>query len=441
MQALDVWMNGQFVGTWIQGDRRSSKFQYDADWIKSAYARPLSNALPMSTVDGVVTGQEVTDYFDNLLPDSVDIRKRIQSRFKTQSTEAFNLLEAIGRDCVGAVQLLPIGEIPAAFDEVRGQPLSDVEISQLLIAASSGRTLGQSFDEASFRISIAGAQEKTALLRVREQWLRPLGSTPTTHILKLPLGLIGGEQRFDMTDSIENEWLCAQIFKKLGFNIANTEIADFDGTKALLVERFDRKWVDDGKWIARIPQEDFCQVFGLPSEMKYEDHGGPSIDKIMSYLTASMSAHNDRLHFIKTQFVFWLLAATDGHAKNFSVSIQPGGVFQLTPLYDVLSAWPIIGNERNKLPYKKAKLAMAIRSKNTHYKISEIYPRHWKEFCAKLGVPEAFDEMYRIASNIVPAIEEIAKSLPEQFPMQLIESIKHGTAEHATRFLGMEEAI
>lgn len=441
MQALNVWMNGKLVGNWTPGNRRSSKFQYDADWIKSEYARPLSNALPMSTVDGIITGQEVTNYFDNLLPDSVDIRKRIQSSFKTQSIEAFNLLEAIGRDCVGAVQLLPLGERPAAFDVVRGQPLSDAQISQILIAASSGRTLGQSFDEESFRISIAGAQEKTALLRVKEQWLSPLGSTPTTHILKLPLGLIGGEQRFDMTDSIENEWLCAQTLKKLGFNIANTEVGNFDGTKALVVERFDRKWMDANKWIARIPQEDFCQVFGLPSEMKYEDHGGPSIEKIMSYLTASMSAQDDRLHFIKTQFVFWLLAATDGHAKNFSVSIQPGGAFQLTPLYDVLSAWPIIGSERNQLPYKKAKLAMAIRTKNAHYKISEIYPRHWKEVCAKLGVPEAFDEMYTIASNIVPAIDEIAKSLPEQFPMQLIESIKRGVSEHATRFLSMEEAV
>jgi len=441
MQALNVWMNGQFVGTWTQGNRRSSKFQYDAHWIKSAYARPLSNALPMNTVDGVVTGQEVTDYFDNLLPDSVDIRKRIQSSFKTKSTDAFNLLEAIGRDCVGAVQLLPLGERPAAFDAVQGVPLNDTEISQILIASSSGRALGQNVDEESFRISIAGAQEKTALLRVKEQWLRPLGATPTTHILKLPLGLIGGEQRFDMTDSIENEWLCAQIFKKLGFNIANTEIGNFDGTKALVVERFDRKWMADDKWIARIPQEDFCQVFGLPSEKKYEDDGGPSIERIMSHLTASERAQEDRLHFIKTQFVFWLLAATDGHAKNFSVSIQSGGAFQLTPLYDVLSAWPIIGNQRNQLPYQKARLAMAIRSKNTHYKISEIYPRHWKEFCIKLGVPEAFDEMYHIASRIVAAIEEIEKVLPAKFPMQLIASIKSGVSEHSSRFLSMEEAV
>lgn len=441
MQALNVWMNGQFVGTWTQGNRRSSKFQYDAHWIKSAYARPLSNALPMNTVDGVVTGQEVTDYFDNLLPDSVDIRKRIQSSFKTKSTDAFNLLEAIGRDCVGAVQLLPIDESPAAFDAVQGVPLNDTEISQILIASSSGRVLGQNVDEESFRISIAGAQEKTALLRVKEQWLRPLGATPTTHILKLPLGLIGGEQRFDMTDSIENEWLCAQIFKKLGFNIANTEIGNFDGTKALVVERFDRKWMGDDKWIARIPQEDFCQVFGLPSEKKYEDDGGPSIERIMSHLTASERAQEDRLHFIKTQFVFWLLAATDGHAKNFSVSIQSGGAFKLTPLYDVLSAWPIIGNQRNQLPYQKARLAMAIRSKNTHYKISEIYPRHWKEFCIKLGVPEAFDEMYHIASRIVAAIEEIEKVLPAKFPMQLIASIMSGVSEHSSRFLSMEEAI
>ena len=45
-----------------------------------------------------------------------------------------------------------------------------------------------------FRISIAGAQEKTAFLRHQGKWCRPIGSTPTTHIFKLPLGLVGNRQ-------------------------------------------------------------------------------------------------------------------------------------------------------------------------------------------------------------------------------------------------------
>ncbi len=433
-QALNVWMNGILVGQWSQGSRGSNAFQYDAAWINSEYARPLSNSIPIIPSHPIVNGEVVSHYFDNLLPDSAEIRNRIQSKFRTGSTATIELLQAIGRDCVGAVQILPTNETPIDVQQISSSPLNDRQVAELLIANSAGRVLGQELDDDYFRISIAGAQEKTALLKINGEWHLPHGSTPTTHILKLPLGLIGGERRFDMTTSIENEWLCAKILEKLDFNVAQTEIATFDGVKALVVKRFDRKWVDNNTWIARIPQEDFCQVFGLPNTKKYEADGGPSIAKIMQHLAASQFAEEDRLHFIKTQFMFWLLAASDGHAKNFSVAINEGGQFQLTPLYDVLSAWPIIGNQPNQIPYQRAKLAMAIRTRNAHYNFDEIARRHWQEFTRKLGVPNAFDEMQHIADKIIEKIDSIYEELPDVFPVALIDNIKSGVEKHVSRF-------
>lgn len=433
-QALNVWMNGILVGQWSHGSRGSDTFQYDPAWINSEYARPLSNSIPIIPSHPIVKGDVVTHYFDNLLPDSAEIRNRIQSKFRTGSTATIELLQAIGRDCVGAVQMLPIGEMPHGVHQVSSSPINDKQVAELLRANSSGRVLGQELDDDYFRISIAGAQEKTALLKVNGAWHLPHGATPTTHILKLPLGLIGGERRFDMTSSIENEWLCAKILEKLDFNVAQTEIATFEDVKALVVKRFDRKWVDNNTWIARIPQEDFCQVFGLPNTKKYEADGGPGIAKIMQYLAASQFADEDRLHFIKTQFVFWLLAASDGHAKNFSVAINEGSNFQLTPLYDVLSAWPIIGNQTNQIPYQKAKLAMAIRTRNAHYNFDEIARRHWQEFTRKLGVPHAFEEMQQLADKVIEKIDSIYAELPDGFPVALIESIKSGVEKHVSRF-------
>lgn len=432
--ALNVWMNGILVGQWSQGSRGSNTFQYDPAWINSEYARPLSNSIPITPSHPIVKGSVVAHYFDNLLPDSAEIRNRIQSKFKTGSTTTIELLQAIGRDCVGAVQILPTNETPIDVQQISSSPLNDRQIADRLIANSAGRVLGQEIDEDYFRISIAGAQEKTALLKINGKWHLPHGSTPTTHILKLPLGLIGGERRFDMSTSIENEWLCAKILEKLDFNVAQTEIATFEETKVLVVKRFDRKWVDNNTWIARIPQEDFCQVFGLPNTKKYEVDGGPGITKIMQYLTASQFAEEDRLHFIKTQFMFWLLAASDGHAKNFSVSINEGGYFQLTPLYDVLSAWPIIGNQPNQIPYQKAKLAMAIRTKNAHYRFDDITRRHWQEFTRKLGVPYAFEEMTHLADTVIESINSIYAELPDDFPAPLIENIKSGVEKHVSRF-------
>ena len=116
MPSLGVWMNGQRVGTWSTGKSEASTFNYDAAWTNSEFFRALSLSIPV-TADLEVRGPNVTYYFDNLLPDNPDIRKRIGTRFKVR-TDAFDLLTAIGRDCVGAVQLLPPDTVPEGWDRI-----------------------------------------------------------------------------------------------------------------------------------------------------------------------------------------------------------------------------------------------------------------------------------------------------------------------------------
>lgn len=72
-------------------------------------------------------------------------------------------------------------------------------------------------------------------------------------------------------------------------------------------------------WIARLPQEDLCQASGLPPIQKYEADGGPSIEDVLQILAGSESPEVDRADFVLAQLAFWLLAATDGHAKNISI--------------------------------------------------------------------------------------------------------------------------
>jgi len=367
-------MNGLRVGTWSIL-RNLHVLAYDPAWIESPAGRPLSLSLPFTPRNEPIRGARVEYYFDNLLPDAASIRSRIRTKFATSSTEAFDLLQAIGRDCVGAVQLLPDGETPIGFDRIDAEPLSDRRVEELIAGSlSPARILGQD-DESDFRISLAGAQEKTALLFHEGRWCRPRGATPTTHILKLPLGLIGHLQ-MDMQGSAENEWLCSRLMQSLGLNTARCEILEFGKRKVLAVERFDRRLQRSG-WIARLPQEDFCQALGLPSTMKYESDGGPGMRDILRVLDASLAPSEDKRAFLKAQMVFWLLAATDGHAKNFSIFIERGGSHRLTPFYDILSAWPIIGRGPNRLDARKAKLAMAVRSSSAHWKMSELKTRSW----------------------------------------------------------------
>ena len=236
---LAVWMNAERVGTWTLGSNNSHTFTYEESWLVSPASRPLSLSMPLQPAAIPYRDDLVESFFDNLLPDSREIRRRIQTRFHAASTQAFDLLSEIGRDCVGAVQLLPLNQAPVGLNRIDSQMLSEAEIAHLLRSTPGDAFLGQhGYDE--FRISLAGAQEKTALLWHKGAWHRPLGATPTTHIFKLPLARVGNMQA-DFSTSVENEWLCTQIVASYGLPVANCEIASFEDQKALIVERFDRR--------------------------------------------------------------------------------------------------------------------------------------------------------------------------------------------------------
>ncbi len=427
-------MNGVLVGHW-RHDAAGEAFCYDESWLTNEFCRPLSLSLPLSSGTDWVTKSAVASFFANLLPDNAAILKRIAARYRADSTEAFDLLAQIGRDCVGAVQLLPPGQPPTGVMKISGDPMTEEAIAEHLSRVTTTKTLGGQLDEDDLRISIAGAQEKTALLQYRGQWLEPRGTTPTTHIIKLPLGMIAGG-KIDFRDSVENEWLCLELARACGFSAAHAEVQVFGPHKTLVIERFDRRLLDDEgiPWLARLPQEDFCQVKGVPPDAKYEDHGGPGMRDILDILRGSEDPLVDRAGFLAAQLFFWMLAAPDGHAKNFSVFIEAGGGFRLTPLYDVMSAWPIIGERHDQYRWTKMRLAMALRTgRNAHYRMNEIVPRHWLDLATQNAVAQ-FDAVAALLARRVPAaIESVSCCLPQGFPTKVCDSIFAGLTKQVER--------
>lgn len=433
-RALGVWLNEIRVGTWSTGIRGGHEFSYDDSWINHPQARPISLSLPLAEAGYAYHGDVVSAFFDNLLPDSSEIRQRIRSRYGASSLSTFDLLAEIGKDCVGAIQLIPEDDLPSPSSRIEGRPIDEHEISSILKGLTSTGAGWRTNDE-EFRISLAGAQEKTALLRHEGRWLVPHGSTPSTHIIKLPLGRIGG-LGLDMTGSVENEWLCAKITAAAGLEVANCEIAHFEDVTALVVERFDRRLVENGTKILRLPQEDFCQITGTPSSGKYESDGGPGIETIMRLLLGSQEAAKDRESFFTAQVLFWLLAAPDGHAKNYSIFIERGGRFRLTPLYDIMSAYPVLGHASGLIPPEKLKLAMAFKGKNRHYEWNKIGPRHIRETARLCGF-EGFISVVleRLAREIPKATQEIARQLPSTFPSAISDPILMGIEARAKLLL------
>lgn len=433
MANLAVYMNGYRVGTFTKTTSGAHQFQYHESWLAQSGCRPISLSMPLR--HQAYRGDEAYNFFDNLLPDNPEVRNRVVARYQAASTQPFDLLSCIGQDSVGALQLVTEGDDVPDVRRIDYRALSDDELEQILTSYKSGIPLGMVREQEEFRISIAGAQEKTALLYLDGRWYLPLNATPTTHIIKLPIGKIESHSySIDLSQSVENEYLCTLIAKEFGLPVPHCFMMQVGQVKALAVERFDRRYAADHSWIMRLPQEDFCQVLNVPSARKYESHGGPGIIDIMTILLGSATPEQDRYLFMKSQVLFWLLAATDGHAKNFSVFIEPEGRFRLTPFYDIISMYPAFGGRG--LHPRDAKLAMGLTAtKGKKYAIEQIFPRHFYQTAKAAGFEKVQMEMIlnEMASSLDEVISAVRQQLPDSFPAQIADSILDGLSTRAQR--------
>lgn len=432
-QTLHLWANGDYVGRWTVKANGESELQYDAAWRLSERGRPISLSMPFNLGNEPIKGASVAHYFEGLLPDSDIIRRRVAARFKTGSTEAFDLLAAVGRDCVGALQLLPEGVEPEGLAQVDGVALDEEAIERHLLEVVNPSQYGAPSDpDDDFRISLAGAQEKDAFLWWDGRWLKPRGATPTTHIFKLPIGMVGG-RKADFSTSVDNEWLCLRLFKEYGLPTANAEIATFGSQRVLVVERFDRALSASGKQLFRLVQEDFCQATGTSPLVKYENEGGPGLQQMFTLLQQSQQAAADMRTLMASQLLFWMLRAPDGHAKNFSIQLLAGeGRFRLTPIYDVMSAYPVIGPGPNQWADQDIKLAMSLLGKSRHYLARGIMRRHFNSTARKVGYGESAEPLLQDVIARTPVIvDKVRADLPAGFSEKVADKILGGLLDAA----------
>jgi serine/threonine-protein kinase HipA len=414
---LRVHLNNRLVGHLVKEPSGAITFTYDTDWLAWENALPVSLSLPLRETP--YRGEPVSAVFENLLPDSDALRRRVAEKVGARGIDAYNLLAAIGRDCVGALQFVADDEdAPDATSTIEGETVDDDAIDALLRNLVQA-PLGLNRDD-DFRISIAGAQEKTALLWHEGCWLKPHGTTPTTHLFKIQIGEL--PNGLDLSNSIENEFYCLKLLHGFGLPVNAARIKTFGATKALVIERFDRRWTKDGR-LLRLPQEDCCQALSVPPTLKYQSDGGPGMIQILNLLKGSDTPDADQLAFVKAQMINWLIGATDGHAKNYSIFLGPGGTFSLTPFYDVLSGQPSLDAEQ--IQRKQMKLAMSV-GKRRHYRIDEIYPRHFLQIGEEAKLPKAImrTAIEELVERGERALIEAETTLPQGFPEEIHASIK-----------------
>jgi serine/threonine-protein kinase HipA len=417
---LLVYQNSHLVGRLTKETSGAVAFRYVEEWLAYDNANPVSLSLPMR--EDAYKGAKVSAVFENLLPDSAIVRARIAQKLGAPGTDAYSLLSIMGKDCVGALQFLTDGDTVdlAKAQVIEGEPIAEGAIEMLLKNLTQS-PLGLHRDD-EFRISVAGAQEKTALLRGADRWMKPHGTTPTTHIFKTQIGTL--PNGINLTNSVENEFYCLKLLQGFGLDVNHAEMQTFGTTKVLVIERFDREWTKANR-LMRLPQEDCCQALSVMPSLKYESDGGPGMKDIIGLLKGGDDPAPDLAIFFKAQILFWLIGATDGHAKNFSIFLQPGGGYRMTPIYDVVSAQPYFDDRQ--IDRNQMRLAMCA-GKNRHYKIGDIQVRHFIQTGEAAGLNKTMmvRTIEQIADSATRVLETLSDDLPPEFPEGLRTSIANG---------------
>jgi serine/threonine-protein kinase HipA len=383
----------------VRMERGQLSFRYSDAWLSDrTWQFPLSMSMPL--VDMEHTNRVVTSYLSNLLPDNTDILRRWRQRYGIRSPSPFALLEHVGEDCAGAIQYVRPNRLDALLGRQSPpvQWLSEREIGTRLRELARDQAAWR-YESDTGQFSLSGAQPKTALLREGRRWGIPSGRMPTTHILKPPSDQFPGHA--------ENEHFCLLLARRLGLNTALSEVLEFDGAIAIVIERFDR--LSQRNEVLRLHTEDFCQALATPPERKYENEGGPGAIEIGDLLqSSSVGANQDLNAFADAMLFNWLIAGTDAHAKNYSLFIGLLGHVRLAPLYDVAS---ILAYEHIDL--RAAKLAMRV---GRHYNPQTIQPRHWDDAAKSLKVPAGalMQRIRELTTEFPDAIADTARAVERQ---------------------------
>ena len=417
MSELVVLLNGEHVGVVRQHRGGNLTLTYDQAWRDRPDAYPVSLSMLLARQEH--SDDVVRPYLEGLLPDNTDVLDRWAREFHVSPRNPFALLRHMGEDCAGAVQLIPLNELGSVIDESSAiEWLTEDEIGErlrdLVERHGTGRLAG---DRGQF--SLAGAQPKTAFVYDGERWGIPSGAIPTTHILKPPA------QR-DLDGFDINEHFCLKLAKKLGLAVAESTVRSFDGEAAIVVARYDRRRLENGR-LARLHQEDACQSLAVPPSGKYEREGGPGAPAIVQLLIEESDDPDlDVGAFFDALALNWVIAGTDAHAKNYSLLIGPGSV-RLAPLYDLISTLPY----PRWISHRSAKLAMRV---DREYHVWKIRPRHWRGLADRCGLdPDPVMQRLRELVTAMPAAvaRAAAEVREEDLDHDIVDRLEEEIGQHA----------
>ena len=385
-RGLDVFWADRIVGRYDLLEDGSELFTYDSEYLKSFDATPISHSLPLRA--DPYGKRQLRPFFAGLLPEETQ-RQRIASFLGIPESDDFSMLEAIGGECAGALEILPHGKMPHLAKST-AHPCSDAQIYEIVKSLPYRPMMAGT---TGLRLSLAGAQSKLPVMFRDGRFYLPENGSPSTHILKPELS-----EWFK--GIVFNEHCCMKLAGSLGVPAAKTQIVNVGDIPCLLVTRYDRALDEETGTTRRIHQEDFCQALGRAPEQKYQSDGGPLAREIVRLIREGWSTMpaKDVLAFVDLVVFNAIIGNADAHGKNYSM-LYDGRNRRLAPGYDLVSTvyWPALASTP----------AMKIGGSDS---VNSILSGHWRKFAEETGV-SATALRARITHLCTAAMEQTCESL------------------------------
>ncbi len=323
---LVAWLHDTPVAVLMRGPEFRIRLEWRQEGIErlGLGSRALSVGLPIGTPTGP-RDMRGLDFFENVLPEGPAL-ERMAALAGVRPVDTYGILAAFGRDCAGAIMLLPDGDRPGGNDGSGYSPMTPEDL-QRVISALDVIPLAAA-PERGFRPSLAGFQRKALLGRAEDgTWQLPSGDAPSTWILKP-----------DGPHAIAaNEATCLRLAAACGLPVPEAELLDVAGLPVLAVKRYDRQDAPAGDVPVRVHQEDGCQATAMPPGRKYEEQGGPSLRDFAGVIR-NFGDPRDVTSLLRRTTFNMAVGNADAHAKNFSLLHESDvSAVGLAPLYDVLS--------------------------------------------------------------------------------------------------------
>lgn len=397
MNRLPIYYEGQEVAGLILNQHGFLELEYTKAW--QLHGFDISVSLPRFHLKH--TGYEVRAFFENMLPEG-RIRESLARQYGTNPENIFGILKHVGQDCAGAFSIGGPGT------QGHYAALSTGQIQELLNKLPE---FPMASGERQTSLSLAGAQHKLPLFHHAGEYYLPQQGAASNCILKLPID--------GFPHSVENEHLCLELARSIGLPTVRSHILPLPEYPVLVVNRYDREGTDFHP--RRLPQEDFCQMMALSSDIKYERDGGPSFyDCSVLIRRYSLQPAVDLSLLIKWAAFNLCIGNNDAHAKNISM-IRQGNGRCLAPFYDLLST-TYYGRRLAR------RMAMGIGGKRNSFFISG---GRWERFAQDINVPAkaVIQQVKMTAQSLLSALNKIPQlpHIPESTMYHFTQHIRQRT--------------